>query len=228
MRAGNGVDVSRTGRALAVATVALGVAVTSAACGSDGEAEPIGQPTSSAPETTSEPAETSTSSPATTSSATSSSSASASSTDDGVLDEEDEGRELGLEDYFNADSQWEERRYDLAAQQDVPGVGSIVQGCGQSSTYDRTLELRLGNNFSELTFSAAQANNSQRSDQNMVVEILANNEQRDIRSVPFNQTQDFTIDVTGVNALVLRLYLDDEVADCRGSVVGVISEATVN
>ncbi|MGY1771888.1 hypothetical protein [Blastococcus sp. SYSU D00813] len=223
--------MSRTGRALAVATVALGVALTSTACGGGGDSEPIGQPSSSAPETTSEPAETSTSSPATTSSratTTSSSSAGASSTDDGVLDEEDEGRELGLEDFFNADSQWEERRYDLAAQQDVPGVGSIVQGCGQSSTYDRTLELRLGNNFSELTFSAAQANNSQRSDQNMVVEILANNEQRDIRSVPFNQTQDFTIDVTGVNALVLRLYLDDEVADCRGSVVGVISEATVN
>jgi hypothetical protein len=202
----------------------------SAACGG-GDAESDTQASTSASETTSEAAETSTSSPATTSrsTSTSSSSASASSTDDGgVLDEEDEGRELGLDDYFNADAQWEERRYDLADQQDVPGVGSMVQGCGQSSSYDRTLELRLGNNFRELTFSAAQANNSLRSDQNLVVEILANNEQRDIRSVPFNQTQEFTIDVTGVNALVLRLYLDDEVADCRPSVVGVISEATVN
>ena len=220
-------DVSRTVRKLAVATVAVGVVVTAAACAGGGESESVA-PTSSAPETTSEPAETSTSDPATTSRATTSSAGASSTDDGGVLDEDDEGRQLGLDDFFNADSQWEERRYDLADQQDVPGVGSTVQGCGQSSTYDRTLELRLGNNFSELTFSAAQANNSQRSDQDLVVEILANNEQRDIRSVPFNQIQDFTVDVEGVNALVIRLYLDDAVDNCGGSVTGVISEATVN
>jgi len=224
------VDVSRIGRALAVTTVVLGVGLGSAACGGGGDGEASLPSTSSAAETTSAPAETTTSSPATTARATtSSSSASASSTEDGgILDEGDEGRQLGLDDFFNADSQWEERRYDVADQQDVPGVGTTVQGCGQSSSYDRTLELRLGNNFSELTFSAAQANTSQRSDQNLVVEILTNNEQRDIRSVPFNQVQDFTIDVTGVNALVIRLYLDDEIANCRSAVVGVISEASVN
>lgn len=226
-------DVSRTGRALAVTTVALAVTLTGAACGGGGDAEPVGQTSSSAPETTSEPAETS-SSPATTSrsttgSPTSSSPAGASSTDDaGVLTEDDEGRQLGLDDFFNAGSNWEERRYDLADQRDVPGVGTTVGSCGQSSYSDRTLELRLANNFSELSFSAAQANNSQRSDQNLVVEIVANNEQRDIRSVPFNQIQDFTLDVAGVNALVIRLYLDDAVDNCGGSVIGVISEATVN
>ena len=222
-------DVSRTGRALAVTTVALGV-MASSACGGGGDPERSTLSSSSAPETTSEPAETSSSSPATTSRATtSSSSSSASSTEDGgVLDEEDEGRQLGLDDFFNATSEWEERRYDLADQQDVPGVGATVGTCGDRTYSNQTLELRLGNNFSELTFSAAQANSSQRSDQNLVVEIVANNEQRDIRSVPFNQTQEFTLDVEGVNALVIRLYLDDAVENCGGSVLGVVYEATVN
>ncbi len=210
----------------------LAVTLTGAACGGgdgDGEAQPIGQTTSSAPETTSEPAQTSATPTTTSSTATTSSSpAGASATDDGVLDEQDEGRQLGLDDFFNAGSQWEERRYDLADQKDVPGVGTTVSSCGDRSYSNQTLELRLGNNFSELTFSAAQANNSQRSDQNLVVEVVANNEQRDIRSVPFNQTQDFTLDVSGVNALVLRFYLDDAVSNCGGSVLGVIYGATVD
>jgi hypothetical protein len=216
---------------LAVATVVLGVGLASSACGGDGESDPITQTSSSAPETTSEPAETSAGSPATTSRATTTSSSSAASSTDegGVLDEEDEGRQLGLDDYFNADdSVWQERRYDVADRQDVQGVGATIGSCSASGSQARGLELRLGNNFSELTFTAAQSNDSQRSDQNLVVEILANNEQRDIRSVPFNQIQDFTVDVEGVNALVIRLYLDDAVDACQGSVLGVISDAMVN
>ena len=53
------------------------------------------------------------------------------------------------------------------------------------------------NNFEELTFSVAQANDSRDSDRQLGVEVLANNEQVEIRSVPFNQVQEFTIDVDG-------------------------------
>ncbi len=34
--------------------------------------------------------------------------------------------------------------------------------------------------------------------------------------------RDFEIAVSGVNALVIRMFLDDQVPDCGGSVVGVI------
>ena len=85
-----------------------------------------------------------------------------------------------------------------------------------------------GNNFQELTFSVAQANDSQDSDQELSVEVLANNEQVEIRSVPFNEVQEFTIDVDGVNALKILFSLDDNVANCGGSVIGVLTDTTVS
>jgi hypothetical protein len=120
---------------------------------------------------------------------------------------------------------WEERRYDLADQKDVQGIAATVNQCGDYAPME--LELRLGNNFEELTFSVAQNNDSRDSDQELSVEVLANNEQVEIRSVPFNQLQDFTIDVSGVNALKILFYLDDNVEDCGGSVIAVLTDATV-
>ena len=58
--------------------------------------------------------------------------------------------------------------------------------------------------------------------------MLANNEQVEIRSVPFNQIQEFTIDVDGVNALKILFYLDDNVDGCGGSVIGVLTDTTVS
>jgi hypothetical protein len=206
-------------RTLNSAVLSLGLVLGTAACGG-GALDPTpdaAATTTTAEETTSSPAETS----------TGEATVSASSSPDGQLDEDDEGRKLTLADFFNAGSQWEENRYDIADQKDVLGIATTVQYCGDDYT-PQELELRLGNNFDELTFSAAQANNSQKSDQSLTVEVLANNEQAEIFSVPFNEVQEFTIDVEGVNALKIRLYLDDSNPDCEGTVVGVITGTTLN
>lgn len=145
---------------------------------------------------------------------------------DGPLDPEDEGRRLTLADFHMPSGVWDEERYDIADERDVQGIAAEVFTCGDSSPLE--LELRLANNFDELSFSVAQANDSRESDQQLSVEVLANNEQVEIRSVPFNQVQDFTIDVAGVNALKILLYLDDDVDGCSPSVIGVLTDITVD
>ncbi|MGY1805854.1 hypothetical protein ACI8AF_00620 [Blastococcus sp. SYSU D00669] len=212
--------MGRTVRAWGTSLLAAGLLLGTAGCTSFAESSSDAEETTSASTTSSSAAETSESEEATTSAS------STSASDDGVLDEEDEGRRLTLADFF-AVTDFEERRYDVADQNDVQGIGATVQSCGGDG-YVQQLELRLANNFSELTFSAAQANDSRNSDQELAVEVVGNNEQIDIRSVPFNEVQDFTVDVEGVNALVIRLYLDDAAEDCGGSVIGVITDATLN
>ncbi|MGY1711382.1 hypothetical protein ACI8AC_17935 [Geodermatophilus sp. SYSU D00758] len=138
----------------------------------------------------------------------------------------DEGRRLTLSDFFNPSSYWTEDRYNIADQKNVSGIANTIQGCGSGSTQE--LELRLGNNFSRLTFSFGQANDSIDSDQNVSVEVVGNGSQMDIQSVPFNEIHDFDIPVTGVNALKIRLVLDDKVADCGGSVIGVIMDPVLS
>ena len=98
--------------------------------------------------------------------------------------------------------------------------------CGDSSP--RELELRLGNNFQELTFSVAQANDFRDSTSTSASRCSRNNEQVEIRSVPFNQVQEFTIEVDGVNALKILFCLDDNVDGCGGSVIGVLTDTTVS
>ena len=46
--------------------------------------------------------------------------------------------------------------------------------------------------------------------------------------MPFNQIQEFTIDVDGVNALKILFYLDDNADGCGGSVIGVLTDTTVS
>ncbi|TYP87223.1 hypothetical protein BD833_107163 [Blastococcus xanthinilyticus] len=138
----------------------------------------------------------------------------------------DEGRELTLADFFNPGQYWEEDRYDIADRKDVPGIATTVDSCYASSADE--LELRLGNNFSQLTFSVGQANDSLSSDQSITVEVLGNEAQREILSVPFNEITEFDIPVEGVNALKIRLLLDDKVADCGGSVIGVLVDPVLS
>jgi hypothetical protein len=137
-----------------------------------------------------------------------------------------EGQRLTLSRFFNPESSWQEDRFTIAGEKNVVGIAAQVAGC--SSAYAQELELRLGNNFSSLTFSVGQADSSDDSDQNLSVEVEANNAQVEIRSVPFNEVQEFDIPVTSVNALKIRMYLDDAVENCGGSVVGVIMDPVVN
>jgi hypothetical protein len=193
-------------------------------CSGDWTAEEAA-PTTTAEATGSSGSETSAS--ATSASATTTAAETSEAEDtDGPLDAEAEGRRLTLADFHMPTSDWDEERYDIADERDVPGIAAEVGYCGDS--YPLELELRLANNFEELSFSVAQANDSQDSDQQLAVEVLANNEQVEIRSVPFNQVQEFTIDVEGVNALKILFYLDDDVEGCGGSVIGVLTDTTVD
>jgi hypothetical protein len=215
------VDRSRAGRVAGSAL--LGVGMLLAVSGCAGEA----LNTDRAAETTTSSSEETTSSPSETSAGESTATATSPVDDsDGPLDPEDEGRKLTLADFHMPSSAWDEERYDIADEKDVQGIAATVQQCGDYSPLE--LELRLANNFEELTFSVAQANDSRDSDQQLSVEVLANNEQVEIRSVPFNQVQEFTIDVDGVNALKILFYLDDNVDGCGGSVIGVLTDTTVN
>ncbi|SFO52684.1 hypothetical protein SAMN05660359_04057 [Geodermatophilus obscurus] len=106
-------------------------------------------------------------------------------------------------------------------------MAAVSQGCG-GSYYSRTLELRLSNSFERLTFKVGQANDSESSDQELTVEVLANNEQVEIRQVPFNQIQEFEIPVSSVNALKIQTYLNPDNPDCQGSVIGVVHDVSVS
>jgi hypothetical protein len=204
------------GTALLTSTL-LGAAGCSSFAGDSADASTTSARSTSASETTS-PADTSTSS---------SSSSSTSSSPGGPLDTDSAGRPLTLANFFQPDTSWLEKRYDIADKSQVQGIGTTVSNCYQGNA--RPLELRLGDKFEELTFSVGQANDSEASDQKLVVEVLANNQQVEIQSVPFNQVQDFRIPVDGVNALKILFYLDNTVQRCgSGSVNGVLIAPTVN
>lgn len=109
----------------------------------------------------------------------------------------------------------------------MQGIANTISGCSASSA--KILELRLKNSFSELSFSVGQSDSSDSSTQNVTVEVQANNSQVEIQRVSFNQVQDFTVPVTGVNALQILVYLDSEVDRCgSGSVVAVMTKATLS
>jgi hypothetical protein len=206
------------GTALLTTALLLGTAACSSFAGDSAEASTTAHRSTSASRTTTS-AETS----------SSTSTSSTSSSPGGPLGTDAAGRKLTLADFFQPDSQWAEKRYDIADKSQVQGIGTTVQYCGTGYA-PRELELRLANNFDELTFSVGQANDSRASDQNVTVEVLGNNQQIDIRTVPFNQIQEFRIPVSGVNALKIDLSLDEDVQNCgrTGSVVAVLTDITLN
>jgi hypothetical protein len=214
--------MGRTHRMLGTALLTTALLLTTAACssfaGDSAEASTTSPRSTSASETTSGSATSASTSTATTS-----------ASPGGPLGTDAAGRKLTLADFFQPDSQWSEKRYDIADKSQVQGIGTTVVQCGTNGS-TRELELRLANNFDELTFSVGQANDSLASDQNVSVEVLGNNQQIDIRSVPFNQIQEFRIPVSGVNALKIDLSLDEDVQNCgrTGSVVAVLTDITLN
>ncbi len=221
-------------RAVAVSSVVLALSTTVSACGesSTGGGGPTAQtPTSSsespatAPTATTTPAPTSTPAPTTsTSEPTTSPSDTSGEAEPTELTPVAGGQRLTLDRFFNAQNYWEENRYDVATSSDVQGIAATVDTCTGTGYGVKELELRLENKFDALSFTAGQGNDSVRSDQHLSIEVLANNAQVDIRSIPFNELRDFEIPVDGVNALKIRLFLDDEIAECGGSVVGVIMD----
>lgn len=133
---------------------------------------------------------------------------------------------LGLADAQAAVGEWQESRYEVADRVDVRGVGVPVDACGDS-TDTPLLEFRLANRFATLRFSASQANNSVDSNQLLTVLVEGNGSQLDIQKVPFNRVKSIEVSVDGVNALRIRLFLDENECNYQESVVGVLESLVV-
>jgi hypothetical protein len=71
-----------------------------------------------------------------------------------------------------------------------------------------------------------QANNSESSEQTLVVKVLGNGKQLDVHRVPFNTVQKVSVSIKGVNAVKVKLYLDPENRTSSDSVLAVISDVT--
>lgn len=129
---------------------------------------------------------------------------------------------LGLGSFFNPTG-WQENRYNVADKKLVQGIrGELVPACGDHPVSPE-LELRLGSAYRQLTFSVGQAQDSASSQRVMTVEVWTDNEKVDLRKVPFNKVQPFTVDVTGVSALRVRFVLDPEDRDATCSGESIVS-----
>lgn len=134
------------------------------------------------------------------------------------------GSPLSLADFFRPTREWTENRFDVADKSDVSGMSAEVSTTSEENA--ATLELRLANNFNELSFRVGQANNSTSSEQTLIVKVLGNGKQLDVFRVPFNTVQDVSVPIKGVNAVKVRLYLDGEKRREQGSVLAVMSNVT--
>lgn len=161
-------------------------------------------PTSPSPSASS--SNTSASSTSTTRSATSSGPA--------VLGTEDAGVDITLEKIFSAEPKgyWKQDRYNVSDKKQIYGMAVPISSCGESNAAQ--LELRLERGFKTLQFEVGQDNNSSSSDRVLVVQVVANGQQRDSQEVPFDQLAPFSVNVSDVNALKIKLFLKD--TDSRG------------
>lgn len=135
------------------------------------------------------------------------------------------GSPLTLADFFRPSSDWTENRFDVADKSDVSGISTEISNAYEDGA--DTLELRLANNFDQLSFRVGQANNSTSSEQTLIVKVLGNGKQLDVYRVPFNTVQEVSIPIKNVNAVKVRIYLDSEKRRENGSAVAVISNVTV-
>lgn len=162
-------------------------------------------------------ASTSSASPTETADDTPARGASSSPTDGAVLSEDIKGQNLTLSEFFQPGDYWAENRYDVADENSISGIAREISECGAGYSGPARLELRLANNFDKLSFKAGQANQSESSRDTLVVRVVGNGNQIDIQRIPFNEVQDFDLDVADVNALEIEFYLDDEVSECGAS-----------
>ena len=137
------------------------------------------------------------------------------------------GEPLTLGDFFEPNRRWTENSFSVADMSDVKGMANDTLSCGEQ--YEESgLELRLQNKFDTLAFSVAESNGSKKSDQQLVVRVMADNDQLDVKRIAFNEVESFTVPVTDRNAVRIEVNLDDEVDDCSaGSAQAVIFDAEV-
>ena len=136
------------------------------------------------------------------------------------------GSKLSLGDFFAPDSSWTEGSFDIADRKGVQGIVTNVRTCTAQEA--SALELRLADNYRQLTFSAGQSNDSKDSDRELTVAVEANDRQVSAQNIPFNKVQDFTTSVVAVNSLKILFFVNSaKDSYCQGSVNAVIFNITV-
>lgn len=143
-----------------------------------------------------------------------------------VLGTDKAGKQLTLGDFFTPSNNWTENRYSIADKDGISGISASVNGCYESDAI--SLELRLANRFNRLSFSVGQSNDSPHADQTLVVRIATTDKKLDVKKVSFNSIQPFDIDVTGINAVSIEIYLDADSAKCGGDVKAVVFDPKLN
>lgn len=166
---------------------------------------------------------TATSTPSATSS-TSPSSTGTSGAPTSTVATEKAGKPLALADFFMADRAWKENRFNVADKSGISGIGAEIDTYYETDAV--TLELRLANNFDELSFKVGQSNESLSSDQTLVVKVIGNGKQIDVQKVPFNTITPVAVNVKDVNALKIQVFLDEKSPRDYDPAVAVISEVT--
>jgi hypothetical protein len=144
-----------------------------------------------------------------------------------VLPQDRVGRQpLGLDDMRSYQGEWVEDVFSLAGRDGVRGIGVTLLDCGD---YDpAVLEMRLGGKYTSLDVKITQADNST-NEHTLVVEAVSGGDQLDIVRVKFNETRELPLDITSVNDLELRFWLDesDYCYDVQPEVVAVAESLTV-
>lgn len=131
---------------------------------------------------------------------------------------------MSLSNFFEPESNWTENRFDVADKSGVSGIATTISGYGDA----QMLELRLANNFDTLYFNVGQANDSKSSDKILVVRVVGNGKQLDVRKVPFNTIQEISVPAKNVNALKIELSLDKTPNQDSKSILAVVSDVTLD
>ncbi|MDI2034772.1 hypothetical protein [Paenarthrobacter nitroguajacolicus] len=106
----------------------------------------------------------------------------------------------------------------------MSGIATTISSYGNPET----LELRLANNFTTFSFNVGQANDSKSSDKILVVRVVGNGKQLDVRKVPFNTIQEISVPAKGVNALKIEFTLDETPSSDSKSILAVVSDVIVD
>jgi len=136
-----------------------------------------------------------------------------------VLGKDVSGRLLTTADFFAVPEGWVDGRFNVAGKTALTGVSGELEGCkDEADDETSTVELRLANNFSVLTMTVGQDDDSVSSDSVVTVRATGNGTYREEVKVPFNSTVPFKVDVRGVNALKIQAYKGGTKCDYNKSV----------
>ena len=140
-----------------------------------------------------------------------------------VLDQQATGRDLTTADFFSVPEGWRDARFDVAGQQELAGVGGMLESCReQPDDYSPTIELRLANNFSKISMRLGQSDDSPSSDVDVNVKLVGNGKYIDTARVPFNKIQSLDAPVANVNALKLQFWISGEECDNSDQIEAVL------